>query len=375
MHKIYFRYLFVELLKPLLFCVVACSSLWIIFDLFSSLSFFIEQKTAWTLILDFYFALIPKMLVDILPVALLFASLYTVLTFSRRQELIAMQAGGIGWFQIYTPFLLMAALVSLWILFIITGPATQTDKRREYIKRVARGEVIGPANVLTGTVYWDSQCDALWYIQNLYPKTAAAESLEIVQTDGGGKIKYFAERALWNGRNWNLLNVRKIRFAADGEITESVYMNEIPMLYFNTPPASMEFSLSKPSQMTFSQLNRFLNQPHPLTSFLAPYKTEWHYQIVYPVSAIILLLFAMVLNGHEVRTSPAAGVFNAIFILLAYMGIFKFFLALGRTQRLPAWLAVWFPPLFFMGLALWVLDRRTHWVRQGRGLLMSWGWL
>src|SRR5437868_221850 len=104
--KIFFRYLTLELVKPFLFCLLACSCLWIVADLFGSLDEFFENHAPWSLIGQYYAAQIPKMLVMVLPVAMLFASLYALLQLSRHRELVAMLASGVAPVQIFAPFMI-----------------------------------------------------------------------------------------------------------------------------------------------------------------------------------------------------------------------------------------------------------------------------
>src|SRR5271154_3232613 len=102
--KIYFRYLFLRLLVPFSVCLFACTVIWVMADLYGNIDDFIVHKINFRLIAYFYLLQIPGMLVQVLPAALLFSTLWTLISLNRRSELVAFQSGGISPFVLFSPF-------------------------------------------------------------------------------------------------------------------------------------------------------------------------------------------------------------------------------------------------------------------------------
>ena len=98
------RYLLRELLIPLGYCLGGFLVFWIAFDLFSDLGAFQQEKLKPLEIGEYYLALLPKLLQDIVaPAALLLALLYTLTNHARHQELTAMRAAGVGLWRLCLP--------------------------------------------------------------------------------------------------------------------------------------------------------------------------------------------------------------------------------------------------------------------------------
>src|SRR5579863_384706 len=108
--KIFFRYLFIRLLIPFLIGLFACTVLWMMVDLYGNMDEFFGHGVKVRVILYFYSLQIPKMLVQVLPAALLFSTLWTLMALNRRSELVAFQSGGMAPIWLYTPFFLFAAI-------------------------------------------------------------------------------------------------------------------------------------------------------------------------------------------------------------------------------------------------------------------------
>lgn len=137
--KILTRYLAWELIKPFCFCLLGCSALWIIADLFDTLDDFIEAKTSVSLIVNYYFALYPRLLLEILPVSVLVATLVSLLNLGRNRETVALQAAGVGPSVIFRPLIVLALVCGLLLSFLLAQAASQSQKHREEIMKGVRG--------------------------------------------------------------------------------------------------------------------------------------------------------------------------------------------------------------------------------------------
>ena len=97
------RYLLSELLVPLFYCLAGFQIFWTAFDLFSHLDEY--QSLSWTQVGGIYLLKTPELLTTVLPIALLLALLYTLTHLAKANELVAMRAAGISWFELASLFL------------------------------------------------------------------------------------------------------------------------------------------------------------------------------------------------------------------------------------------------------------------------------
>jgi lipopolysaccharide export system permease protein len=362
--KIFFRYLLMELLQPFLFCIIACSTLWIVADLFGSLDDFYENKAPIGMILTYYAAQFPRLMVDVLPVAMLFASLYALLVLTKRNELTALQAGGLSSLQLFSPFIFMAFVVSAILFYDVSWPATKAEARRAAIMKQLKNQR-QDSRFVRGLVYVDQKKNRVWYLRQLNLASGQAEDVELLQRDEQGHDveKYFARYAEYTGGYWRLRNVHKNYYSLQGDITRQENMETVDLNDYTMSPSDLIFTQSKPSELTLSELGRYLEDSVGQSpTRLAPYRTQYHYLFAYPMSVLVLLGFALALGTKPGRGGPASGVFNAIFILLGYLFVMQFFTAMGRGNRLSAFVSVWLCPLFFGAVALGMMGYRFGWL-------------
>ena len=197
MVKIFFRYLFVRLFIPFAVCLCACTLIWIMADLYGNIDDFLEHKINLLVILRFYSLQIPAMLVQVLPAALLFSTLWTLLSLNRRCELVAFQSGGMAPIWLFSPFFAFAFIWVLILAFDLNWPAAKSEVTRERLLEQVKGQS-AKSNVFVNLPYVDSVNRRVWFFQSLDTNQGTARGLELLQRDADGHdmVKYFAR----NGR-------------------------------------------------------------------------------------------------------------------------------------------------------------------------------
>src|SRR5271169_458771 len=138
--KIFFRYLFLRLFVPFAVCLSACTLIWIMADLYGNIDDFLEHKINVLVILRFYSLQIPSMLVQVLPAALLFSTLWTLLSLNRRCELVAFQSGGMAPIWLFTPFFVFALIWMAVLAYDLSGPVAKAEVTRDRLLQQVKGQ-------------------------------------------------------------------------------------------------------------------------------------------------------------------------------------------------------------------------------------------
>ena len=103
--KIVEKYLWQSVLVPLLFVIVALFTLWLTFDIFDKIGRLIDKGPPPWLLAKYFLVQLPDLAQSILPVGVLFATLYVLAYFSNHRESVALTAAGMSPFLLARPFL------------------------------------------------------------------------------------------------------------------------------------------------------------------------------------------------------------------------------------------------------------------------------
>src|SRR5436190_6643497 len=112
------RYVTVYFLQAYFYCIAGFLSIWFIFDVSDNISTFLDQRVSRILILKYYLAQVPQILVILLPVALLLALLFSLGRMSRSNEIVSMLTAGVSLPRIIAPLLIAGFLTSVASLLL-----------------------------------------------------------------------------------------------------------------------------------------------------------------------------------------------------------------------------------------------------------------
>jgi lipopolysaccharide export system permease protein len=371
--KIFFRYLFMRLFGTFAICLAACTVIWIMVDLYGNMDDFLDHKVNFLLVLRFYSLQIPKMLVQVLPAAILFSTLFTLLSLNRRSELVALQAGGMAPLWMFSPFFLFGVIWVFVLAYDLSGPASQAEVTRDRLLKQVKGQPSG-RNVFVNLPYVDRMNHLVWYFQELNIGNGKAKRMEILQRDAQGHdmVKYFARNGEFTGEFWRLNGVLKIVFSPTGEILEQKTYQELDLPDITTPPRTLSLIVSQPEQLTLSQLSQYIATSSSSPEGLAAYRTEWWYRIFYPFSILVLMLFALIQGARTDRRSALAGVGLAIIVVIAFTMVRAGVMAMGDHNRLPPFIAAIAPEVIFGLIGLHLLAMTNGWWWQLHEAWKNW---
>ena len=128
------RYLAIEFLKVFMFSVAAFLALYLIVDLFDRLGSFLDAPGL--VVIQYYVYRLPWIGFQVMPVAVLLASLLSLGNLARNNELLAMKMARLSSLRIVAPLLILSVLVSLVTLTIGESVVPRMNERALNVYRV-----------------------------------------------------------------------------------------------------------------------------------------------------------------------------------------------------------------------------------------------
>jgi len=358
--KIYFRYLFIRLLVPFTVCLFAGTVIWIMVDLYGNIYDFLDHKAPFRLVVWYYLLAIPSMLVQVLPATILVASLWTLLSLNRRSELVAFQSGGMSPIWLFIPFFLFAAVWMAVLGYDLSGPATESQVKRDQLLQQVKGQ---GSRDIQNLPYVDNTNRRIWFFQSLDTGHNKAKDMEILFQDAQGHDmeKYFAHEASWTNGFWKLTGVREIIYGTEDTVKDFA---EVDLPEVTTPPKQLSLVVSQAEQLTLPQLSQYIATSTSSQEHLAGFRTEWWYRVLQPFSLVVLLLFALLNGMHTDRRGAAQGWAWCIAVLILYLVSQATFMPFGRYNRMPPFVSVIATEVIFGVIGVHLLAVKYGWYWQ-----------
>ena len=341
--KILARYLFSNLLKPMLYLTMAFTLLFIIGDLMDNASDFLEAGTS-PLEMAYYYSLrLPSMVIMIVPLCLLLSVLYSLSSLTRHSEITAMRASGISIYRIVRPYMLMSILCLAFTAGIneYTGPkfayrADQFVDNQKHAEEEVYHELIAFKNPAAGHI---------WYVKEFDTRNYTMVDLQLIQQreDGTDRIMYTVDKARWMDGRWWFEDGAIQKYDERGNLSgkpepfQTLEMRNIPEV-----PEDFMGEIKDPAYQSSMELWNYI-QTHQFLSpeTLTKYEVDFHHRLSMPFVCIIIVMIGIPVGAHTGRKGAFAGIMLALGMFFGFYFLQFTMEYLAKQMVILPWVGAW----------------------------------
>lgn len=335
------RYIATEFARIFGVTILGFPILVFVIDLVDNLRKYTERKLPAKAVALSYLYWIPDTLFMVLPAAVLFATVFSIGTFTRYSEITAAKASGISFYRFIAPILVMATLaLGLDLAFGEVAPPAN-EQRLDLLESNTAGRLNDRYNFA-----FASDRGRIYRIYTLHVGEGTVDNIEIEArgTDKKPAMVLAARRGAWNKatREWRLDSgvvhvipdrTRDITFSFDSLIDRS----------FHETPVELRSSERDPSEMRFAELTRFIKVLERSGADVNTLRVERMLKIAIPVTCLIIALFGAPLATSSQRGGAAYGIAVSLATTVLFLLLIQLTKAIGGKGIMQPELAAWIP--------------------------------
>jgi lipopolysaccharide export system permease protein len=342
------RYVLRQFLTTFTLMIVGLPLLFVIFDVTDRVDRYLNRglppgDVALSYVFEF-----PKYVLWSFPIAALIATVFTIGSMTRHQELVAAKAGGVSFHRLVRPILAAGALLMMGALAL--GELVPTANQRA-------AELRGEHRRLTS------------FRSNFVFNTESGQSLSVRRLDadnqqmfgvlleGSGRggapgLHQLSERASWTaGDGWTLENGHLRLLSTDGRESSFTFQSaRLPSL--RESPAELLAEPKEPDEMRYHELTRAITTIERGGGNVNELLVKRAQKISIPVAVLVIILFGAPLVTSSQRGGAAFGLGLSLGVTLVYMMLFRVGQAVGTSGAMDPLLAAWLPNLLFFAAGL-----------------------
>lgn len=348
--KILFLYLAREFMKPLFFSVAAFGGLVLVSEFFRELSFYLEHKTSFVTVFTYLGLNFPWWALQVLPVAVLLAVLFSLGQLARHGEITAMKAAGVNPWRIVMLFLFFGACIGgadLALREKIIPVAIRKAEiiRRMYIRREDKPTQTEYRNLVIAVPHNGRMTVGL-----LNTGTGSLLKVIIDYYDDAVNLKrqIIAEGGTWQSGFWVLH--RGIERTYTASSWQDRPFNR-KVLSLPLKPDGFIITRLRPEQMTSGEFREYITRFEMLGIPAEKERIQFHLRFASAFSHMIVMLigipFALGLAGKH---GKIVGFSAALIISFAYWGVQAVGQSLGENRILSPAVAAWLANGIFLSL-------------------------
>jgi lipopolysaccharide export system permease protein len=350
------KYVFIEWMKIFCSTAIGLPILLVIIDLTDHLQTYLTRNIPRADIALSYLYWMPQSMFMALPAAVLFATVFSIGTFTRHSEIAAAKASGISFYRFTAPILLGALLATVLDLGI-AELVPITDARRNDLLRESKVQ----SGTQRSNFVYAAEFGRVYKAQSLDVPAGTLDRLQI-ERKGNGKdyptVLISSTGATFNPKagTWTLRQ-GEMHVISDSSPSAVLSFSELHDRNMRERPVDLMAKPRDPQEMRFSELSRFIRSLERSGGDANLLKVERALKIAIPITCLVIALFGAPLATSTQRGGTAYGIGVSLAITVTFLMLIQLTKPLGGKNILWPDVAAWLPNALFAVMGLVLLAR------------------
>jgi lipopolysaccharide export system permease protein len=344
------RYVFRSWLRLFLLTILGFPIVATLIDLTDSLKKLLDRGIPFSGIALGYLYLLPEKMFEIIPAAVLVATVFTVGNLGRHSELTAAKAGGISFHRFVLP-IYMGAVLAAGLCLALEELAPAMTERKVQI----HGERVGSRGQRYNFVY---RADRGWVytVRTLDSRTHRLTDVVLTRQDTAVNLAITADSATWDSTGWRLWGGSS-RTIMSGARQASFRFKSMRLRSMKELPSDLLAEPRRPEEMRYGELGRYIEAVERSGSDAGKVRVMRALKLAVPATCIIIAFFGAPLAMTSYRAGTAIGIGISLATTIVFLLLVQLSQALGGGGLIKPEVAAWLPNAIFTVAALVLLAR------------------
>lgn len=321
-------------------------------DLFGNLWKYLANDVPAASVLKVMLLYIPKCISFSMPMAVLFASSYTMGNLYARNELTSIFAAGYPLYRLVIPLITIGFLLSICMFFFEDRVVIHSLASRNALNRV----LIDPDQSFSNTnLVVKSEDDSVIYFADYYQDTEKKLfNVFIVQRAPDGSLENVIQShdAYWRDGHWNMEKVDRYYFDSSRSL---VMDNTIGDIVLDEPPETFRRNVTSVDELSSAQAKEYINFMRraglPHTEQLSNYYKRFSF----PFTIFIVLFFSISLGGRFKKNILLMSLLLSLSIAVSFYVTQMVTMILAKWEYISPLAGAWLPVLIFTAGSIVIL--------------------
>jgi lipopolysaccharide export system permease protein len=310
-------------------------------------------------LIKYYAYQTPWIIYQLMPMACLMATLFTLSSLNKANELVALFSIGVPLVRIASPMLIAVSIVSVLTFWVGDRLLPGFAQKKNYVEFVEIRKKPGLYSTVKTNKIWYRSENVLFNIKTLNPQAARAQDITLYYFDATWNLIQLitAKEVELRGQVWELKNGIVTLFAAESSFPLSKPFDD-KVISMNEDVSDIQSNTDSSQIMSINQLSKFIDRNKEAGLDTLRYEVDYHAKFSFAFAGVVMCLLGVPFSVSKAR-SGGAFVSLGICLLLAfgYWAAYSSSLTLGQHGVIPPLLAAWGPNIFAVILAGFFLLR------------------
>ena len=356
------KYILKELMGPFFFGVASFSSIFIASSLLFRLT---EYMTKYGASADMLFRLflcgLPEIINYTFPMSMLLAALLSFGRLSGSSEITAMKSGGISFYRLAAPVLIVGFVVSIfsviWAEKVV--PASKAEYTRILNYEIKKDTKPKSQDHVVIKSLSGANLERLTYARTFDEQTGVMKDITIEEFESG-ELKRIqkAKTANWHSGAWYMQDGTILSVGEEGVQQTMTFAEQV--LPVSASPKEISLDQKGPDEMTLGELKQYIKILEKQYLPTGKYWMEVYMRFSIPMASFFFVLIGVPLGMQPQRASSSIGLGISIILIFVYYSVMTFMSGLGKGGVIPPLLAAIIPNLLCLIAGVWLMRKKNE---------------
>ncbi|MGY0393902.1 MULTISPECIES: LptF/LptG family permease [unclassified Fusobacterium] len=359
--KILDRYISKNFIKAFFLSLMAFMGIFIVSQLFRVVKYLSDGRFSVSDAGYYIVTLLPRIFIDVAPLAVLLGSMMTISTMASNLEIISLKTSGIKFKRIILFPIVISAIIS-GVVFYVNDTLYPTSLKIN--RDLRRGEVeerVAPVEKRNAFLRGENS-NYIYLMQKVNRVTGFAENIEIVDLNKEfNKIerivtahegRYNFSKSVWT------LKDATIYYGDEGKKSKVVkYFRDDK--YNDNPEHFITLSV-EPRTLSIKELKKTIREMKSIGGDTRELLVELGNRYSFPFASFVISFLGLALGGRYVRGTSAVSLGVCVLLGYGYYVVQASFEALSANGFLNPFIGGWIPNIIFLGVGIYLLNKAEY---------------
>ncbi len=363
------RYVVREFMGPFILSISAFIIIMLSGQLFMLVDFIVQKNVSVLAVVRMLLYSLPGIVVQVLPVAVLFAVMISLGRLARDSELSTIRAAGVPFTRIVLPLILMGAAVSAGGFWLGETVVPWASHKSETIVREIILKDVLPS--VEQDIFFAAPGGRQFYVGQVNKDLRTMERIMVYETEYGSFPRIVsARRGRVDEGKWTLQDGVIHELNAAGHVAMSMSFERLEIIMDSTMETFVS-SQKTPREMTRKELKSHIDLFEKSGIQVEGLRVEYHLKLAEPMAALVFAVIGAPLVARSPRRAGGYfGVVAAALLSFSYFVVQAVVRSVGMKGMIQPVTAVWIPNVAFLlpGLAMLLRVDRPRMFSRRRAL-------
>jgi LPS export ABC transporter permease LptF/LPS export ABC transporter permease LptG len=328
-----------------------------LFDLLGDIS---KNHIPISMVVSYFGYLVPLMVYQLSPLAVLVATLVTLAVLAKNNEVIAFKASGVSLYRLVLPLTLAGCLLGGAMFLLDDTFLPLANQRQDALRNQIKGRP--PQTYFQPARQWIfGENDKIYNYELFDPDHQLFGGLNVFELDPETfqvRRRIYAGRATWepSESTW-VLTGGWVRDFEGGQVAHYRPFKVSSLPELTEPPSYFRREVRQSYQMNWRQLGQYIVSLKQAGFDTSRLSVQWQKKFAFPLIAAIIVFLGAPFAFLVGTRGAIGGLAVAVGIGIVYWATAALFEAMGSVGQLPAFLAGWAPDAIFGFLGIYFFLR------------------